>query len=275
LKTEINSEELWEKSIGKEVKDLKINYKSFGESTNEAYPLILLHGWSNSLEVVLPLAENLGKYFKVYALDLPGHGKSEIPQEIWDMKGFACVVKKFLDDNQIPKANFVGHSFGGKTIIKFNYLFPNYINLNVLIGSSGFRPKPKFKKKMYFLFLKYLRNLIRFKNTSLGKKLYENWYIPKFASRDYLNAGSMTRTFVKTLNEELYEELESINSRTLLIWGEKDDESPPQIGEKMNKLIKNSKLIILEGKDHFPFLGSGLPLITKYIRDFLIKEQVF
>ena len=142
------------------------------------------------------------------------------------------------------------------------------VNSFVLIGASGLRPTPTFKKRIYFLFLRYLRAFIRFKNTGVGKKIYENWYIPTFASRDYKNAGPMTKTFVKTLNEELKVELSNIDKPALLIWGMKDDESPPEVGKKMNSLIRNSKLIILEGKDHYPFLGNGLPLVSKYIRDF-------
>lgn len=252
-----------------EICDIDLNYKSYGHANQNQSPIILIHGWANSLNVVEPLAESLSKFFKIYSIDLAGHGMSGVPNHVWDMAAFAKFVDRLLIKENIAKAHFVGHSFGGKTAIKYTDLFPNKVDSLVLIGSSGFRPKPTFKKKIYFLFLKYLRNFIRFKNTKLGQKIYQDWYIPKFASRDYKNAGPMTKSFVKTLNEELYQELRGIDKRALLLWGELDDESPPSVGKKMNELIKNSNFIVLEGKDHYPFLGSGLPLITKYIRDFL------
>lgn len=261
--------ECWNQTIGKEVQSLSLHTKSFGVPRQDQLPIILLHGWANSIDVISTLAESLSKFFYVIAVDLPGHGRSQVPELVWDMQAFASSLKKTLDENNIYKATFVGHSFGGKTIIKFADLFPEYVEKIVLLGASGLRARPSLKKRIFFLYLKLLRNFIRFKNTKLGRKIYESWYIPRYASRDYKNAGPMTKTFVKTLNEQLSLELSRISKPALLIWGNLDDESPPCVGQQMNELLTNSKLVILEGRDHYPFLGNGLSLVTKYIRDFL------
>jgi len=257
-----------------EVRDFKLNFEVFGEQKSGKIPVILIHGWSNSIEAIRPFAQLLSNYFQVIAVDLPGHGGSAVPSNVWDMGAFASVLKNFLYSQNIARADFVGHSFGGKTIIKFCDLFPDYINKIVLIGASGLRPKPSMRKKVFYIYLKFLRNFIRFKNTKLGSKIYKNWYIPKYASRDYKSAGPLTKTFVKTLNEELGSELSRIEKPSLLIWGSEDDESPKEVGMKMSQLIKGSELIIVDGADHFPFLGNGQPLVTKYIRDFLSKKPL-
>lgn len=260
-------------SLKEEVQNFKLHFEVFGERKEDSIPVILIHGWSNSIEVVKPFANVLANYFQVVAIDLPGHGKSGSPSNIWDMEAFANTLKKFLDDQDISKANFIGHSFGGKTIIKFCDLYPEYINQIVLIGASGLRLAPSLQKRVFYLYLKFLRNFIRFKNTKFGQKIYQNWYIPKYASRDYKNAGPLTKTFVKTLNEELELELSRIKKAALLIWGADDDESPKGVGVKMHELIKDSELIIMEGADHFPFLGNGQSLVTRYVRDFFSKKS--
>lgn len=257
-------------TLEQEVCSLKLHFKKYENvHSDKSTPLILLHGWANSLEVISPLAEKLQQYKTVYSIDLPGHGKSEVPKQVWDMKCFSDILKRFLDEHSISQAVFVGHSFGGKTIIKFTDAYPEYVSKIVLIGASGIRPKASLRKKIYFTYLRFLRNFLRFKNTGVGQKIYENWYIPRYASRDYKSAGPMTKTFVKTLNEELHAELSRLKKPALLIWGSDDEESPPEVGQKMHQLIAGSTFIIMEGQGHHPFSGSGLPLLTKYIRDFL------
>jgi pimeloyl-ACP methyl ester carboxylesterase len=248
---------------------VSLNYEVYGDKKEGVAPLVVLHGWANSLEVIKPLAVKLAEYSQVYSLDLPGHGKSPVPDEVWGMKEFAEVLKQFLDEHGLSSVVLVGHSFGGKTGIMFTSLYPEYVRKIVLIGASGIRPEPDFRKRLRNLFLQYLRNFIRFKQTSLGKRIYEKWYIPRFASRDYLAAGPLTKTFVKTVNEELHNELLRIKIPALLLWGDDDDESPPSVGKKMNDLIEGSQLIVLPRQGHYPFLGGTAPLVIKYIRDFL------
>ena len=144
--------ESWNQTIGQEVLSLSLRCKFYGELKQDQLPIILLHGWANSIDVISPLAESLSKFFYVMAIDLPGHGQSQVPDMVWDMKGFACSLKKTLDENNIYKATFVGHSFGGKTIIKFTDLFAEYVEKFVLIGASGWRAQPSLKKKIYFLY---------------------------------------------------------------------------------------------------------------------------
>lgn len=243
----------------------------FGTQKPGVVPIVLMHGWGNSIETVRALAVQLSAYTVVHALDLPGHGKSAVPDQVWGMNEFAECLKSFLDRHGLARVSLVGHSFGGKTAIKFSALYPGYVEKVVLIGASGIRPKPSLRKRIRSWFLKSLRTLIRFKNTRLGMKIYQEWYIPKFASRDYLSAGPMTRIFVKTVNEELHDELTRIRSECLLIWGEEDDESPYSVGQEMSHLIPHAKLIGLPHQGHHPFIGSASSLVVKYIRDFLFK----
>jgi len=65
----------------------------------------------------------------------------------------------------------------------------------------------------------------------------------KFGSVDYLNAGNMTDIFRKIISEDLQSVLSRISIETLLIWGEKDTETPVLDGKIMEREIQNSKLI--------------------------------
>ncbi len=252
---------------------LSLNYEVYGEKKQDMLPVILLHGWATSLDFMRDFALGIAAYTQVYSIDLPGHGKSPEPEGVWGMKDFAECVKGFLDEKGIHTAIFIGHSFGGKTSIKLASLYPQYVSKLVLIGASGIRPVPSLKKRFRNYLLRVLRNLIRFKNTRVGKMVYEKWYIPRFASRDYLAAGSLRQTFVKTVNEELYEELSQIKVPCLLIWGEQDDESPLVVGKEMNQRIGHSELKIIVNQGHYPFIGSTSALVLRYIRDFIRRPS--
>ncbi len=232
-------------------------------------PVLVLHGWGHNLEIIRPLAERLAEFAEVHVVDLPGHGKTPEPDAIWGMQEFAESVAAYLESKGISKADFVGHSFGGKTALKLSSMRPELFRKLVLINSSGIRPRRSLKKRIYFNSLSLLRWCVKKIDRYVNLKLFEQWFIPKFASPDYLNAGTIRKTFVRTLHEEMYEELAAVPVPTLLLWGEKDTETPLELGQRMAALIPQSQMVVLEGKGHEPFHGPGAHLCSYHIAPFL------
>lgn len=92
-------------------------------------------------------------------------------------------------------------------------------------------------------------------------------------SRDYRNAGELKNIFVKTVNEDLSEIAKHIECPVLLLWGEKDAETPVDIAKRYAALIPKSTLVVLPGKDHFPFLNEGAHLCAYHILRFFEATQ--
>lgn len=244
----------------------EINSVILGDSLNPV--VLILHGWGHSIEMTRGLGELLSGSFCVHLLDLPGHGKSPVPEAVWNMQDFAHAVKRYLESHNLKSVFMVGHSFGGKTCIKLSSLFREVILKLVLINSSGIKPNRPFKKKIRIKYISFLRSVLKFVDRFIGTETFKNWFVPKFASPDYLNAGPMRAIFVKTVNEDLTDELSKINLPVLLLWGEKDTETPLEMGKRMHDLIKGSKLIVLPGMDHVPFLDSGMHVCAHHILKF-------
>lgn len=230
---------------------LNLNYIVEGEGK----PIIVLHGWGCNINTVIPIVNILKDKFKVYALDLPGFGDSEEPPELIDSFQYAEIVKKFMEKNNINKATFIGHSFGGKLSIIMGSKYPNLVEKIVLVNSAGLIPKrgPKYYIKVYsFKTLRFIyKNLFFWLN---NEKKMEKFY-KKFGSTDYKNtSGVMRKVFVKVVNENLKPILKDIKAPTLLIWGDKDNDTPLYMAKTMEKEIKDCGLVVLEGTGHYSYL---------------------
>jgi pimeloyl-ACP methyl ester carboxylesterase len=234
-----------------EIDGLRINYIKTG--TGE--PVLILHGWGASIETIMPIVNTLKKDHTVFALDLPGFGKSQEPAEVFGSFCYADMVKEFMDRLIPGKLSLVGHSFGGKLAIILSSKYPDLFQRVVLIDSAGLIPK------------RTLKYHIRVKGFKLLKKLYttlvfwedkdkrmEKLY-RKFGSDDYQNStGIMRKILVRVVNENLEPILRDIKAPTLLIWGDKDDATPLYMGHIMEKEIKDSGLVVFEGAGHYSYL---------------------
>jgi pimeloyl-ACP methyl ester carboxylesterase len=81
--------------------------------TGAGNPVLLLHGYLESLEIWDGFAEKLSENFRVICPDLPGHGKSGILDESHSMELLANSVIALLDHCRIDKCFIAGHSMGG------------------------------------------------------------------------------------------------------------------------------------------------------------------
>ena len=233
------------------VMGLKVNYEVCGQGE----PVLLLHGWSSSLQPWRPLMKLLSAKYQVIAVDFPGMGGSEEPKEPWDVDGFGDFVLAFLEQFSVSRISMVGHSYGGRVIIKLaNRALPFAIDKLVLVDSAGIRPAGSKKKSMrqrvykvgkWFLSLKPVAKLF----PGALEKLRV-----KFGSADYAAASPMMRQcLVKAVNEDLSHLLPGIKAPTLLVWGDQDTATPIADARLMEKAIPNAGLAVIPGTGHFSF----------------------
>lgn len=231
------------------INNKKINYEVEGEGK----PVILLHGWLASLETMRPLQKHLSNWFKVYNVDVIGFGKSELPDKPLNTNDFGDFLSEFINKLKIENPILIGHSNGGKTIINYAGRNLGKINKIVLIDSTGIKPKrkPSYYFKVYTF--KIVKNIVKV----LPKK-FENLRekaLNKFGSADYKSSPEILRkTMNIILNEDQRKIMTNINVPTLMIWGDKDTATPLEDARKMEKLISNSGIAVLEGAGHFSYL---------------------
>ncbi len=219
-------------------KEKKIGYQDFGKGD----VLLFLHGWGCDGKIFLELSEIFSRFYRCLIIDFPPFGKSEEPKEIWGVGDYAQMVKEFLDMLHIKKFKIIAHSFGGRVALNLASCYNNNVTKMVLTGAAGL--KSKF-------------NLLNFLKISVYKT-FKKFYVGKnMGSVDYRAlSNQMKKSFVKIIKHDQTEDCEKIICPTLLIYGKNDDATPVYMAKKLNKLIKNSKLIILKNSGHFCFLDS-------------------
>ena len=95
--------------------------------------------------------------------------------------------------------------------------------------------------------------------------------LPLLAKRDYAALSpEMRKTFVKVVGYDQSALLSHIKNPTLLIWGDRDTETPLWMGQQMEKEIADSGLVVLEGGTHFAYLEQAARFQT-IVRQFLLN----
>ncbi len=118
---------------------VKIHYLVEGQGE----PVVLVHGLYASAKINWQLPGMIGmlaKNYRVIALDLPGHGESDKPENE-AAYGVQMVedVRQLLDHLKIKKAHIVGYSLGGMIAVKFLSMHPDRAASAILGGMGWLR----------------------------------------------------------------------------------------------------------------------------------------
>lgn len=231
----------------------EINYLGFGQGNKK---IIFLHGWQANGKSFLPLIPYLYKKYKIFLPDLPGFGKSKFNSKLESSFDYAEEVVKWIKSKKIKNVYLTGHSFGGKVAAIIAQKEPQIVKRLILIAPSGIK-----NKKLSVLYK--IKAIIPKRIVSILSPFLKR----HLASRDYKEAGKLLPLFKNLVKEDMQKTFSGIKVPTLIIWGKDDKELNKENGKKIKKLIKNSKLKIVEG-DHFPFLKNPKK-IAKLIENFI------
>jgi len=95
---------------------------SYYESDGKGSPIVFVHGNSSSaLTFSRQFNSPLGERYRLIALDLPGHGKSDhssSPDETYTLPGYANIITEFARKTSVEDAIFIGWSLGGHILME-------------------------------------------------------------------------------------------------------------------------------------------------------------
>ena len=234
------------------INDLKINYDDIGSGEF----VLILHGWGSNIELHRHMATVLSQKYRVLMPDMPGFGQSELPSEPLNVDDYVNFIIEFLKPFEPKKLTLIGHSFGGRVIIKLCSLdLPFEIEKVILIDSAGVMPKKSAKQKLLQKGIKAGKKLLSSAEEKGMMAGAAESFRKMFGSDDYNAAAPVMRaTLVNVVNEDLCDLMPNVKCPTLLIWGRNDDATPLSDGQKMEELMPESALIVFDGCGHYSFL---------------------
>ncbi|MBO6240088.1 MAG: alpha/beta hydrolase [Butyrivibrio sp.] len=244
------------------INGLNINYIDEGKGPL----LVMLHGWGSNIDLFAGVISFAKSGYHVVAMDMPGFGKSDEPQEPMNVDAFVDFVLDFIkklypDEKEII---FLGHSMGGRIIIKLasgihdgriktDFTIPKII----LTDSAGIIPEKTKEQKKRTKRYHFYKNLIEKSGILKLDPDALNKLQKKFGSADYAAASPvMRKSLVMAVNEDMVPYMPFVTQPTLLIWGDKDTATPLSDGQRMEKLMPEAGLAVINGAGHYSFLDN-------------------
>lgn len=250
-------------------KNNNIYYEKHG---NNKDVIIILPGWGDNRYTFNNIINVLKQDYSIYIFDYPGFGNSEISNNEMTIYDYSKAIIYFMKTNKIKNPIVIGHSFGGRIIITLSGLYEIKFKKIILMSSAGIKPKKNILQILKLIIYKTLKKLKliipKTKRASYSKKL-----INLFGSSDYKSIPeSLRKTFINIVNENLTKYIKNIKDETLILWGQNDNITPIKDAYIMNKLIKDSGLVIIKETNHFFYLEKQNYIIT-VLKQYLKKED--
>ena len=203
-------------------------------------PVVLIHGLVLSGRAMEDLAIALSWDFRVLVPDLPGYGASAMPASspTLTVDQQADALWQWMQHNDIPRALFIGNSFGCQVLAALAVRHPEAVAALVLQG-------PTVDRHARFLPVQLWRD---WRN---GRR--EKFHSPASLSRvDYAKAG-VFRALASIrimMRDRIEQRLPYIQAPTLLVRGSRDVVSPARWIEEMDALLPDSEILTLQQGTH-------------------------
>src|SRR5689334_282876 len=232
----------------------KIQYVEAGTGPT----VILLHGLGGSSQVwnfnTGPLAEK----YHVVVPDQIGFGKSDKPLVNYRVRTYVDFLDQLCKQLKIERATLVGNSRGGWIAAMFTASFPDRVDKLVLVDAAGYAPPKDFDMRSLFGLnpttregMKVLVAKIFYNKAFQADAAIDQAIAARIAAGDGYTINSITESIIRG-EDFLDDVVNTIKRPTLIVWGRQDGLVPLADGERFNKDIAGSKMVVLDQCGHVP-----------------------
>ena len=215
-------------------------------------PIVFIHGVGLSHKIWEPQINVFENTFLAY--DILGHGKTPLDKENLSFDDFSNQLINLIDELNIRRIHLVGFSIGSLIARNFASKYSDRLESLILLCSI-FRRTEKQQQIVKDRF-----ELAK-KSKSLSKQALKRWFTDEYLEKNpntykkissILEQNSM-ENFLKIyelfVNHKDDEQFEKIKTKTLIMTGEGDIGSTPEMSINLSKVINNSNVkIISKGK---------------------------
>lgn len=213
--------------------------------------IVFIHGAGGSHQIWFNQLRVLGRWWRVIALDLPGHGDSN-GSGAEQIEVYRDLVKGFVTKLGLDRIVLVGHSMGGAITQGFALAYPDQLEAIGLVGTGA-------RLRVHPNILAGLRDEPQGAVECITKWARAPGTPAVVVGQD---AEAMLRTPVPVIERDfracdafdLMEQVEEIGVPALVICGADDLMTPPKYAEYLHQKIKGSQLVLISGAGHMVML---------------------
>ncbi len=251
------------------------------DSKGNGYPVVVVHGTPWSSFNLRHLIAGLSNEYKVYYFDLLGYGQSDKSNNDVSLGIQNEVLSRLIDHWGIDKPIAIGHDFGGTTVLRTHLINKKEYKKMIVIdpvaispwGSSFFKHVNKHEEAFSGM-PDYIHEAIvetYIKTASHNELSLETidgilkpWTGKYGKAAFYRQIAQASSKYT----DEIQNEYKSIETPTLILWGEEDSWIPLDKGKELNRLIPNSKMKIIPNSGHLVIEEKYVELINE-IKEFI------
>ena len=252
-----------------EIDGAPLNYVDIGEGDDT--PVVFVHGlagqWQNWLENIPAIAQRR----RVLAPDLPGHGCSAMPHEQISIQGYARVVDAFCEQLGLERVALVGNSMGGFVASEVALQFPTIVERLVLVSAAGISNANLYRAPAMTVgrIARALTVWTAARHRAMAARPLTRHVAIALVARhparlapdlvwEGLMKGAGKEGFADAyracLEYDFREHLGRIEAPTLVVWGEKDSVLSVHDAQEFERLIPDSRKVLMEDTGHVPML---------------------
>lgn len=263
-----------------EINSLHYNVKIAGSGP----PLLLLHGFTGSLNSWEPFIPKLSKEYTTISIDLIGHGQTDTPlhPKRYSIENAADDLFELLNQLNIEECHLLGYSMGGRLALMLACRYPSRVQ-SLILESSSPGLKTEYERQERIKSDEKLANFIEQDGIEAFIHHWEN--IPLFQTQKRVRLEERARLRSLRLQNNirglanslrgmgtgtqpsLWPCLSTLPMPILLIAGEIDTKYV-SIAKQMYKQVKRAKLAIVDGAGHTVHFEKKEPFIERVL-DFL------
>jgi len=244
--------------------DIRTRYLHAGN--NSLPPLILLHGVGGHAETYTRNLQSHAEHFDTYSIDMVGHGYSSKPDYDYEVDAYVEHLRSVIDTLGFDRIYLSGESLGGWVAARFALKYPQRLERMVLNTCGGATLNPEVMQRITSLTMAAVSE-----PTWATVKARLEWLMadPATVTDDlvacrqaiYQQPGmleAMSRimclqeTEIRQRNNLTDTEWSAIETKTLVLWTDKDPTAAVTVGEKIANLIPNAKFALMTACGHWP-----------------------
>lgn len=254
----------------------KIHYRDCGSGK----PVVLLHGFLESLSIWDDFTQWLCDEFRVITIDLPGHGRSDILEEEHSMELMAEAVHHVLQDLKIMECVMAGHSMGGYVTLAFAERYADLLKGIVLFHSHAAEDTPEARSVR-----ERTIEIVKSDHKSFIWQFIPNLFAPENVEKHVPEIETLRREASGISHKSIIAALEGMKNRSdkesflsttdlpvLFIIGKKDSRIDAEKVLRQALLPGYSEVLILERTGHMGYIEAKKETRTM-LRDFIRKTQ--